>query len=254
MKTLLLGALLSATALAGVAGADPLVCNEPWYKPQPHPPHLSPCHEQAPAEAHAARAHPAQSRRPGNGFDAAPADTDLLCGFTSVSDPNPESPQSIQTGELDGGPIAQNGTITCTIQVGYAGLHSDPDNGAKASATGTNGVTILNPTVVSYVSPPWTNVYVCDQFADSSGTTYVYDDVDGAWEFSGSSSAACRIAVSASTSEPAVEGLNESAGDAADAVSCPVLAGLAGLSPVITIGPDGDVYANGEPVWTCAPY
>jgi len=47
MKKVLLATVLALTALSTVSGAavaDPPVCNEPGYKPQPHPPHLPPCH------------------------------------------------------------------------------------------------------------------------------------------------------------------------------------------------------------------
>ena len=184
---------------------------------------------------------------------SAPANTDLLCGFTSATDPNPEAPENTQTGELDGGPITQNGTITCTIQVGNAGLHTDPDNGAKASATGTNGVTTLNPTLVSYTSPPNTNVYLCDQFTDASNVTYVFDDVDGAWEAAaGNTTAACRLAISAGTDDPLIQGIEE----AIDGVICPVLAGVgpAGVAGVAEIQDDGDIAVAGDELWLCPPY
>jgi hypothetical protein len=137
---------------------------------------------------------------PGTAVAAAPSDTDLLCGFNAVADPNPEAPADARTGYVEGGPILQNGTITCTIQVGGA-LHSDADNGATASASGTNGVTYLSPTLISFVSPSQVPVYLCDRFRDAGGTTYYFDDTTGTWT-STPTGAACRLTISVGTDDP----------------------------------------------------
>jgi len=158
-----------------------------------------------------------------------PGDGEMLCGMTVVTDPDPRAPEHSYVAVLDGGPISGNGTMTCTIQVGGAGLHTDPDNGAKASATGTNGVTVFVPTLVSYTAPPGTNVYLCDQFTDSSNVTYVYDDMDGAWEAAaGNPSAACRLTLSGEPEDPFAQGVLE----AVEGVLCPVVA-ILGPGPVV---------------------
>jgi hypothetical protein len=41
---------------------------------------------------------------------------------------------------------------------------------------------------------------------------------------------------------------------AADAVTCPVLASLAGDYGAIVINAQGDVFVAGEPFWDCPPY
>jgi hypothetical protein len=192
---------------------------------------------------------------------AAPSDTDLGCGFTSVTDPNPEAPVGTQTGYIDGGPILQNGTITCTIQVGGA-THADANNGASASATGTNGFTYLSPTLVSYSSPPLTPVYLCTQFNDGS-VTYYWDDTTGTWTTSASST--CGLAISGGTSDPVFDPifdlidtildlLTTVEKDVIDPAVCPVLATLAGSYGPITINAQGDIFINGEAFWDCPPY
>jgi len=177
------------------------------------------------------------------------------CNLGSTTDPNPEAPENTQTGFLSGGPYPENGTLTCTVQVG-GGLHTDADNGAKASATGTNGVTFLNPTLVSYNAPPNTNIYLCDQFTNASNVTYVYDDTDGEWEpAAGNYGATCRLTLSAGTDDPLFQGIFE----AVDGIACPVLAttgstGLADVPGVVSVRSDGDVELLGDDAWTCPPY
>ena len=195
----------------------------------------------------------------GAGF-AAPASAaaptsppDRGCGFSSATDPNPEAPDNTQTGQINGGPIAQSGTITCTIQVGGVGLHSEPDNGAKASATGTNGTTVPNPTLISYTSPPNTNVYLCSQFTDTSNVTWLYDDADGVWEnAAGNTTATCGLATSAGTDDPLIQGISEQI----DLIVCPVIGLLdpVDVSGVVTVDSDGDINVLDDEFWLCPPY
>ncbi len=110
-----------------------------------------------------------------------PADgpSGILCGFTSEEEPGADG--DVQTGEIDGGPIVGTGTLTCTIQVGYA-LHSGAD-AARASASGST-VVVLLPMIVSYVSPPDVPVYLCSEWRDWSGTYYWHRQPtfgDGHW-------------------------------------------------------------------------
>ena len=191
--------------------------------------------------------------------------TDSGCGFTSVTDPNPEAPDFTQTGYLHGGPIAQNGTITCTIKVGvntHAGAYV---NGASASATGTSGVTVLAPTIVSYVSPSGVPVFACDQFNDGS-TTWVLDARTDTWVAAGTPGAECYLAISGGTDDPVFDPIFDLLDtidallvslekDVIDPLVCPVLQQLQGdYAGLVTINSQGDVFIAGEPFWDCPPY
>jgi hypothetical protein len=189
----------------------------------------------------------------------------FLCGFSSVTDPGTEG-GNVQTGEIDGGPLIDitaagtvnaGGTLTCTIQVGFS-LHSDPDNGASASATATAGspVVYLPPTLVSYNSPPNVSVYLCSQYTRPDGTKLYWhasDDptVDGHWTTDPNKP--CSLAI-------------EAGGDDAnviDAVVCPVLQTLDAVVPdvpgVIEFKPGTqpggpDLWLLGTLFWDCPTY
>jgi hypothetical protein len=191
---------------------------------------------------------------------------DQTCSFTSVTDPSPEAGENAQFGYIDGGPILQNGTITCTIQVGGA-FHSSANNGASASATGTNGFTYLPPTLVSYSSPPLTPVYLCTQFTDTDNVTWYWDDIPGDWTTDPNSD--CGLAISGGTSDPIFDPvfelidtifdlLTQVEKDVIDPVVCPALALLDDIVPdvagVLEIQDDGDLYVAGEFIWDCPPY
>jgi hypothetical protein len=79
----------------------------------------------------------------------------------------------------------------------------------------------------------------------------VYDDWDGAWEVS-NPTAECRLAMTASTEDPLVTGIEE----AINGVICPVLegAGPVGAPGVAEVQDDGDIAVAGEELWTCPPY
>jgi hypothetical protein len=207
--------------------------------------------------------------------------TDSGCSFTTATDPNPEAPPNTQSGYLYGGPIAQNGTLKCTIKSGvntHTGT-TPPGQSASLSGTGTAGVTYVLPGIVSYVSPPETDVYVCDQFTDSTSTTYYWDGDNNVWTTS--SAVHCELAISGGTSDPIFDPVFDTLDTVIQAIIdlltlvedtlsdiektfvdptvCPVLAGLAGtydLSPVIvvTINGQGDIFLDGEPFWDCPPY
>jgi hypothetical protein len=51
---------------------------------------------------------------------AKPGLLDFACGFSDYQDPRPETSYSAQIGEIDAGPIMQNGTLTCTVKVDVA--------------------------------------------------------------------------------------------------------------------------------------
>jgi len=183
---------------------------------------------------------------------SAPSDVEQPCSATAAPDPNPEAPDHTETWTLEGGPIAQNGTLTCTILVG-GGLHAYADSGAKASATGTNGVTVLAPTPVTYTSPPNSNVYICDEFTDAAGVTYVYDDLDGAWEpAAGNTTAGCRYWIwNRLRDDPFIQGDPPLAD-----IDCLILSLLVpvDVAGVVAIRRDGDIEVAGDDLWICPPY
>lgn len=105
---------------------------------------------------------------------SAPTALDVPCSHTAIPDVSPEAPADGMVGTLAGGPIAQNGTLRCTLQVG-APLHSDPHlMGGWASATGTTGTTALSPQPFTYVWPAATQRYLCSRFFDGTTTWYLH--------------------------------------------------------------------------------
>jgi len=189
---------------------------------------------------------------------AAPSATDSDCGFTTATDNSPEAPENSQTGVLYGGPIAQNGTLTCTIKVNV-GTHAGAYvNGATRSATGTNGTTVLQPGVVSYISPPGEPVYSCAAFNDGS-VNWVLDARTNTWvNASTTPDAECHLAISGGTDDPIFDpifDLLDLVGTTLDTVICPVLAELEGdYAGLVTINAQGDVFIAGDPFWDCPPY
>ena len=181
--------------------------------------------------------------------------TDSGCGFTSVTDPNPEAPDETQTGYLHGGPIAQNGTLTCTIKVGVDNHAGAYVNGASASATGTSGATILPPTIISYVSPSRVPVYACDKFVDAGGTAYYWDGDLNVWTTN--SGVKCELAISGGTDDPALDPVNDLV-ELLDTVICIPLAALHAVlndpAAPVYVAADGDVYLLGDLFWDCPPY
>jgi hypothetical protein len=200
--------------------------------------------------------------------NAAPpnATVDAGCSFTTATDPNPEAPANTQSGYLYGGPITQNGTLKCTIKAGvntHTGTTA-PGQSASLSGTGTAGVTVVAPGIVSYVSPPETDVYVCDQFTDSANVTYYWDGDNNVWTTS--SAVNCELAIGAGTDDPifdpvfdlldTIDALLQSVEkDVIDPLVCPVLATLQGdYAGLVTINAQGDVFIAGTPFWDCPPY
>jgi hypothetical protein len=164
-------------------------------------------------------------------------------------------------GVLFGGPIGTAGHLACTIKVGVNTHLGAYFGGAERDVRTTSAPTVLPPRVVSFVAPPDTPVYLCDQFDD-----WVYDDRDGTWVPAGTPGATCRLAPAAGTHEPALDPLFDlmevldSVTDPMDPVVldplvCPILASLAGdYAGVVTINSQGDVFLLGEPSSDCPPY
>ncbi|HWL34966.1 MAG TPA: hypothetical protein VNQ77_02110 [Frankiaceae bacterium] len=264
MKSLVIAAVFAAAALTNVASADPLICNEPWYTPQPHPPHPMPCHARE-SQVHTSNGH-GRGQPPGRpGSEAAPSATDGGCSLTAVSDTSLESPADSMIGFLYGGTITQTGTLTCTIKLNVSTHGGAYVNGASRSGTGTNGTTVLSPGVVSYIAPPGEPAYVCDQFNDGT-TTWVLDARTDTWVPAGTAGAECYIVLNAGTHDPILDPIydlldtmgalvSSVSKDLLDPVFCPALSLLQGdYAGVATINSQGDVFRLGEPFWDCPPY
>ncbi|HWL37765.1 MAG TPA: hypothetical protein VNQ77_16375 [Frankiaceae bacterium] len=105
--------------------------------------------------------------------NAAPPDPllDRPCALSSALDPTPEAPDGTYTGTLAGGPVFQNGTLACVVVVGAQVV-------ASAAVNGTNGMTTVAPTTVSYIGEP---ALVCSRFTDQTGVTYHYSAAGPAW-------------------------------------------------------------------------
>lgn len=88
--------------------------------------------------------------------------TGPTCSLVANQDPNPEAPPGAFLGLVQAGPLAAAGTtmsVTCTVQVGGSGLHTDPDVASAWAGPSANAVT-LAPTFVAYVNPGQ-QVWVC---------------------------------------------------------------------------------------------
>lgn len=181
------------------------------------------------------------------------------CAYNSSTDPNPEAPPETMTGQINAGPLAGSGTVTCIIQVDNQ-FHSGP-NVVSAVASGTD-VVVLSPTLVSYNSPENSQDYLCTQWTNADGSGTVYWDVpSGTWSHD-PNTAQCGAATQVSTG-PAIDLLNETLFEPLDAlIICPLLVTAANTVPVGT-GPadplwldpeDGDVYVLGDRFWDCPTY
>lgn len=211
---------------------------------------------------------------PGPGHAAPPSDLDFMCGmsFEVAYDHERLGMDEVAITEIDGGPIRANGTLTCAVQlsedrrIGTPGSrHSDPEV-AVVSGSGTDGVTFVPPAVVAYRRPFTTVVWLCDAFTDESGTEYVYDYHDGAWEpAAGNDEAMCRYAIWTGTGDPdgppVIVGMDaapcaladcppeaEALQAEANALICPDLG-----DEEDPRGGDGDVYIWFVRVWDCPP-
>jgi len=127
----------------------------------------------------------------------AQAQTGRRCGFSSEFDPTQEG--DTQTGEIHGGPIANDvnpgGTIEiiCSIHVGAANSTHAGTAAVSVSSGASTAVAILAPTVVSYVAPFGQPVFMCTRVRLDNSQTLYYDDQNGA--FVSSNTAVCGIAL-----------------------------------------------------------
>ncbi|HWL38378.1 MAG TPA: hypothetical protein VNQ77_19475, partial [Frankiaceae bacterium] len=147
-------------------------------------------------------------------------------------------------------------------------------NGATRNQSGTNGVTVLQPGVVSYISPEGEPVYLCDEFNDGTNT-WVLDARTDTWVAAGTAGAECYLAISASTGDPIFDPIWDTYDTVIEAiiallteldeiilgverevdkVICPALALLTGTYGPVFINAQGDIYIDGAPFWDCPPY
>jgi hypothetical protein len=103
---------------------------------------------------------------------------------TLLSGPDPTAEEGRMIGTLTGGPLVAAGTtmtLTCSIQIGGTGLHSDPDLYAVPVGPSANTVT-LPPTTVGYYGGVPTYVCTTVHQVDSAGTYDLYwDEVTQGW-------------------------------------------------------------------------
>jgi len=196
---------------------------------------------------------------------AAPSPNDPGCGFAGSTDPGAEPPADGLTGVVFGGPITQNGTLTCTVKVGVGSHAGTAAYGASRSATSSTGVVLLAPSPVTVAVAPDADVYLCDRFFDGA-TTWVWDAATSRWvDLATNPGATCVRTVGTDTAEPVLQpfydlidtldALVDPIPDRQrDALLCPVLLLFVGDYPGVTINPQGDVFLDGQPVWDCPPY
>ncbi|HWL34719.1 MAG TPA: hypothetical protein VNQ77_00870 [Frankiaceae bacterium] len=184
---------------------------------------------------------PAASAYPPNAVDRG-------CTAATFSDRLPESPPDAQTGALWGGPIRQNGTLTCTIKVTGSTHDASVVHGASLDATGTGGVTMLRG-VASLIVPRGEPVYLCSQFHDGISTFY-WDGNADAWTTNRS--------VSCERMSRIMPSVNTTAKQAViDPIVCPVFATLHPFfypSDPVYANAEGDLFLLGGRVWDCPPY
>jgi hypothetical protein len=186
-------------------------------------------------------------------YAAAPSDTDSGCGAFVVAGTDPGAPSDMADVVLFGGPIAQNGTLTCTVKRNQY-LHDSPAVGfVSHSVMGTRGVTQMPPTYLpGGVHAPGEPVYVCDQFDDGS-VTWVLDARTDRWVPAGTAGAKCYLMISAGTGDPIFDPIHDLI-ESLDPLTCSVLVTVRGVPGVIEVDDTGDVYVLGGKVYDCAPY
>lgn len=101
---------------------------------------------------------------------SAPTTADTPCSMIAVTTGADAS------GTMTGGPIAQSGVLTCTLQAQQT--HAGADITSR-TAVGI-GSTTLAPQSIPYqvTSPP---MYVCSSFQDATLNTYYHDNATGNW-------------------------------------------------------------------------
>lgn len=121
------------------------------------------------------------------------------CSLVAVPDFAPEASDDAWIGFLSGGPLTASATtmtLTCSLQVGGTGVHTDPDTNTESAGPSANSVT-LNPTLVSFVSPGLP-VYVCThvyQVDQSNVAADLYWDASSTSWSTSPATATCEVVV-----------------------------------------------------------
>jgi hypothetical protein len=202
------------------------------------------------------------------------------CGFNSTTDPDPnQTDPDWQTGEINGGPIIGDGTLTCTMHVGGTGLHNDSAT-ICASASASDGNVVILAEAFGCHMPENVEVYECTKWTPTGGTAIYWipgndngtptdptDDPAGYWYGGPTPPAkACGGATSFSTG-PIIDAINDIL-VGFDPLICGALltlkatvspladdpAGVVYITPATDPAGGGDLYIAGEFIWDCPPY
>jgi hypothetical protein len=172
--------------------------------------------------------------------------TGLVCNLDAQEDPRDRSGDTF-TGVIDGGPIAGNGTLTCTFQ--RESTHGTTANDEFVTSGSGDGVVAL-ATPFTFQRRYYEVVYLCSQWDPAGGgDTLYYDNVWG--EFTTDPNTPCAPYPSDYSCACPEEHL-------VDDLTCPVIetARVVASDPdgLLYVEPGGDVYAGGRLVWDCWPY
>lgn len=167
-------------------------------------------------------------------FYFGPADSGpsgATCGFTSLTDPGTETGE-IQTGEVEGGPLLGDGTLSCILQVGSEAHEGTGNDAAGVSESGTDLV-VVKPTVLSYVAPDDVPVFLCSMFTSTSGTKIYWNAATKEW--SQDPASPCALAIRAGTDDPIFQSVNDVAIHTSEEAESSE--GYARISATCTAGP-----------------
>lgn len=190
----------------------------------------------------------------------AQAQTGRLCGFLAATDPTVQNGQT-QSGILNGGPVSSADadalgeavatiSLKCTIQVGAANANHDGADAASAAGNPSLAVAYVNPTLVSFVSPPGQPVYLCSQVTVNGQVRY-YNPVTAAFSVSPNTPCLEAMRQEVDPSPSLLEGLFATISD----TIAPVMIGVVDpvLCPVLD-GPLDPFESWWSRFWDCPPY
>jgi hypothetical protein len=180
-----------------------------------------------------------------------------LCDFLTDDDPRSDDVDDLLV-EIDGGPLVvtdpagqpAGGTLTCSVQVGYA-THAGPDV-ATASAHG-DGVVVLPASVHEVTAPPNAAFYWCTQFAYDGGPTLYWvprHETPYPEHWTTDPNEPCDYLDDVGHPE-------DDLGEQASCLGLRALGGALGLDDpngAVYVTPEGDTFVEGTFVWDCYPY
>ncbi|HWL37812.1 MAG TPA: hypothetical protein VNQ77_16620 [Frankiaceae bacterium] len=191
---------------------------------------------------------------------AAPGPNDPGCFVLGALD-HPEAPEHVMSGVITGGPVTQDGTLTCTVKAGVSTHAGSYAYGVSAAADSAGGLALLPPRLVSWVAPPGEPIYLCEQFFDGNAT-YYWDAQTHTWTTD--ANARCEQGLVTGASDPLVAplvGVVEATEAAindfwahTDWMFCDLFPLAQGDYGVFSVNSQGDVFLLGEPFWDCPPY